>query len=153
MTKALPPAITDIHNHLLPAVDDGAQSLEESIRHLRILHGEGVQQLAVSPHLFGWLTDEGGFLQRYQELERAFHGPLILAENGQSVGRRSSWPPVFTLVFVRVFVLSFGVLGYLVLEPQFLCNKRYQDGRSAPASDKYYSVFLQLVLLYHGFYN
>jgi protein-tyrosine phosphatase len=71
--EVLQPALTDIHNHLLPAVDDGAQSFEEAIRHLRILRAEGVASLAVSPHLFGWLTDEPeAFLQRYQALEHAF---------------------------------------------------------------------------------
>lgn len=50
--------IVDIHNHLLPGVDDGARTFDESLRHLRILYDEGVTRLAVSPHLFGWLTQE-----------------------------------------------------------------------------------------------
>lgn len=65
--------LTDIHNHLLPAVDDGAQSFEEAVRHLKALHAEGVAQLCVSPHLFGWLIDEpGAFARQHQSLENAF---------------------------------------------------------------------------------
>lgn len=67
--------LTDIHNHLVPAVDDGAQSLDESLHHLRALRAEGVTRLSVSPHLFGWLTEEEGALgQRLDLLESAFAG-------------------------------------------------------------------------------
>lgn len=70
-----PLPITDIHNHLVPAVDDGAQSLDESLRHLRALYSEGVTHLSVSPHLFGWLTEEAGALaRRLDVLEEAFAG-------------------------------------------------------------------------------
>jgi protein-tyrosine phosphatase len=65
--------LTDLHNHLVPAVDDGAQSLDESLHHLRALRAEGVTRLSVSPHLFGWLTEEQGALdKRLDVLESAF---------------------------------------------------------------------------------
>jgi protein-tyrosine phosphatase len=65
--------LTDIHNHLVPGVDDGAQSIDEAIRHLRTLFSEGVKRLSVSPHLFGWLTEEAGALaKRLDRLESAF---------------------------------------------------------------------------------
>lgn len=71
MSERIP--LTDIHNHLVPAVDDGAQSLDESLRHLTALYAEGVTRLSVSPHLFGWLTDEPyGLSKRLDVLESAF---------------------------------------------------------------------------------
>ena len=67
------PALVDIHNHLVPAVDDGAKSFDEALRHLHGLYADGVRQLSVSPHLFGWLTEEEGALaQRIDLLENAF---------------------------------------------------------------------------------
>jgi protein-tyrosine phosphatase len=67
------PPLVDVHNHLVPAVDDGAKSLEEALRHLTALHADGVRQLAVTPHLFGWLTDEADALaERLDLLESAF---------------------------------------------------------------------------------
>ncbi len=79
MSEPAGPSFTDLHNHLLPAVDDGSQSFEESLRHLQSLRAEGVDRLAVSPHLFGWLTDEpGAFMERYHELARVF-GELAAA--------------------------------------------------------------------------
>jgi protein-tyrosine phosphatase len=83
-------SLTDIHNHLVPAVDDGAQSMDESIRHLRMLFAEGVTNLSVSPHLFGWLTDEPGALgKRLDRLESAF------AELEQVCNRRVDVPRLF----------------------------------------------------------
>jgi protein-tyrosine phosphatase len=65
--------MVDIHNHLLPGVDDGAESMEESLRHLRTLYREGVRRLAVSPHLFGWLSnEERGLELRLDRLEQVF---------------------------------------------------------------------------------
>jgi protein-tyrosine phosphatase len=65
--------LVDIHNHLVPAVDDGAQSFDESLRHLRALYAEGVTRLSVTPHLFGWLTEEeGALVERLDLLETAF---------------------------------------------------------------------------------
>lgn len=65
-------ALADIHNHLVPAVDDGSRSLDESIRHLRALRAEGVTELATSSHLSGRLVYDGGLRERLSRLEAAF---------------------------------------------------------------------------------
>ena len=41
----------DLHSHLVPAVDDGSASVEESLDSLAALHAEGVQALVTTPHL------------------------------------------------------------------------------------------------------
>lgn len=85
-----PVFLTDIHNHLVPAVDDGAQSMQEALQHLAALYAEGVTRLAVSPHLFGWLTEEAGALeQRLDRLEAAF------AELQHVCARRSDVPELY----------------------------------------------------------
>jgi protein-tyrosine phosphatase len=82
--------LTDIHNHLLPAVDDGAQSMQEALHHLTLLYAEGVTRLSVSPHLFGWLTEEPGALeQRLDRLEAAF------AELEHACARQGDVPELF----------------------------------------------------------
>ena len=40
----------DIHNHILPGVDDGSQSLEESMAMLEIAYKEGIRSLLLTPH-------------------------------------------------------------------------------------------------------
>lgn len=65
--------IVDIHNHLLPSVDDGSQSFDETLRYLRAFHADGVSRLAFSPHLFGWLAEEPeGIAKRLDALDAVF---------------------------------------------------------------------------------
>ncbi len=49
---------TDFHNHLIPDVDDGARDLEQAIKGVRALRGEGVRTICVSPHVLGSATTE-----------------------------------------------------------------------------------------------
>lgn len=41
---------TDIHSHILPGVDDGAQSMEESISMLRMAEAENIRRIILTPH-------------------------------------------------------------------------------------------------------
>ena len=41
---------TDIHAHLLPGVDDGPDSLEESLRVIDLMVEEGVSRIIITPH-------------------------------------------------------------------------------------------------------
>ncbi|WFR57875.1 capsular biosynthesis protein [Anaerocolumna sp. AGMB13025] len=40
----------DIHNHLLPGVDDGPKSIEQTINMLRIAYAEGTRTIIATPH-------------------------------------------------------------------------------------------------------
>ncbi|MBA4159546.1 MAG: hypothetical protein H0X65_19030 [Gemmatimonadetes bacterium] len=50
------PALVDIHNHLIPGVDDGARSMDEAMAALAAMHEQGVRRLAATPHLDAELT-------------------------------------------------------------------------------------------------
>lgn len=45
--------MTDIHCHILPQVDDGAQSLEDALEMARAACECGVTRIAATPHFFG----------------------------------------------------------------------------------------------------
>lgn len=64
----------DIHNHLLPGVDDGSRSLAETLACLRGFRAEGVAELVMTPHLA--LRPEqggdGGLGARLAELRAAW---------------------------------------------------------------------------------
>lgn len=72
MNDVEPAVLADLHNHLVPNVDDGSRSLEESIRYLRQLRAEGVAELATSSHLNGRLVYEDGLVARLQRLTDGF---------------------------------------------------------------------------------
>ena len=40
----------DIHCHILPGIDDGSRSIEESIEILRRAEKEGVSEIVLTPH-------------------------------------------------------------------------------------------------------
>ena len=41
----------DLHNHLLPGIDDGAKELEETLEFLRIGARDGVRTVTATPHM------------------------------------------------------------------------------------------------------
>lgn len=42
----------DCHSHIIPAVDDGSRSTEESLEMLRLLQSAGAQTVIATPHIF-----------------------------------------------------------------------------------------------------
>ncbi|HEX3276593.1 MAG TPA: CpsB/CapC family capsule biosynthesis tyrosine phosphatase [Gemmatimonadales bacterium] len=69
----LPPFI-DLHNHLVPGVDDGAATVAESLDALRGLYRQGVRVLVATPHLLlPRLSTEGAVTRELDLQRRAFH--------------------------------------------------------------------------------
>ena len=53
------PGMIDVHCHLLPGLDDGAGSLEESLAMLRTAWKEGITDIIVTPHFSGERQNAG----------------------------------------------------------------------------------------------
>lgn len=49
--------IVDLHSHVLPGVDDGAQDLDEAIAGLEALAADGVERVVATPHFRGSLLE------------------------------------------------------------------------------------------------
>lgn len=54
----------DIHTHILPGMDDGSGSLEESLAMAKESARQGVRLLAATPHFYATQEDPERFLQR-----------------------------------------------------------------------------------------
>lgn len=54
----------DLHNHLIPGVDDGAASVAEATAALRLMWKQGVGTVLVTPHVDGSLTASPARLER-----------------------------------------------------------------------------------------
>ena len=50
--KNLFEGIIDFHNHILPGIDDGSQSLEESLKMLDMYAILGIEKVMASPHIY-----------------------------------------------------------------------------------------------------
>lgn len=44
--------VIDFHNHILPKIDDGSQSLEESLKMLNSYESLGIKEILASPHIY-----------------------------------------------------------------------------------------------------
>ncbi|MCC3157823.1 capsular biosynthesis protein [Hymenobacter sp. 15J16-1T3B] len=44
---------TDMHSHLLPGLDDGAETVEQSLELLRLMQTLGYRKLVMTPHIMG----------------------------------------------------------------------------------------------------
>ena len=69
--KPLPtfePLVTDMHCHLLPMVDDGSKSLEESLVVMETMSAVGFKQIRLTPHFCypRFPNDEDSILERFK---------------------------------------------------------------------------------------
>jgi protein-tyrosine phosphatase len=67
------PMITDFHSHLVPNVDDGAETVEMGLEAVTQFIQQGVSRILTTPHLNGSTTlDPEGFEDRMAELDEGW---------------------------------------------------------------------------------
>lgn len=105
----------DIHCHLVPEIDDGAKSLDESLTMAEMAVDDGIETIIVTPHQLGNYAHNGGDLirQRTRQLQeqldehrlplRVLAGADVRIEAGMIAGVRSG--DVVTLADHRRHVL------------------------------------------------
>jgi len=62
--------VIDLHNHILPGLDDGAQTLEESVEMCRVSFHDGIRTIVATPHTLNGVyeNDRSTILAKVQEL-------------------------------------------------------------------------------------
>ena len=71
----------DIHSHLVPGVDDGSQSLEESLALLKQAEEDGITELITTPHFMKngeYRVKASELVKRFNELKQAYQGSIKL---------------------------------------------------------------------------
>lgn len=51
MPEEIPSIVTDLHSHLVPGIDDGSKSMEESIEMIESFVAQGYTKLVTTPHI------------------------------------------------------------------------------------------------------
>ena len=70
---------TDWHCHILPGVDDGVQSMDESLQILVEYERLGVKEVWLTPHIMEDIPNTTEKLRdRFTELKAAYQGPVLL---------------------------------------------------------------------------
>jgi tyrosine-protein phosphatase YwqE len=67
-----PPLTTDIHSHLLAAVDDGVKSTEQALAIIRVFQQAGYKKMITTPHVMQdyYRNDPSIILERLDELRK-----------------------------------------------------------------------------------
>ena len=76
MTALLP--MVDFHTHILPQMDDGSQSVEQTLQMLSFLADQGVKTVVATPHFYAHRDQPDAFLAKNN---RKKEGKSILFSN------------------------------------------------------------------------
>jgi protein-tyrosine phosphatase len=127
-------AIVDLHNHLVPAVDDGTRSVAESLTALTGLYQEGVRTLVTTPHLLlPHLGTDEAITRELDRHRRAFEELAAACADlealpGLALGQEI-WSPDATAVRRIVHRTDVGLAGgrFLLVEFGFELQGNHND--------------------------
>lgn len=112
---------TDFHTHILPQMDDGSSSAEESLAMLREEMRQGVKSLVLTPHFYPAKMDPQQFLQRrersWETLRKA-----VEEEQAEHSGEEESFPEMIPGAEVHYFE---GIARTDQLSDMHLGNSRF----------------------------
>lgn len=83
----------DLHTHILPAVDDGASGLDESLALLDMERGQGVDTVFLTPHFYRRRESVEDFLRRRSEAFDALRAALAGDAPALCLGAEVAWFP------------------------------------------------------------
>lgn len=67
----------DFHTHILPEIDDGSSSAEESVVLLRMLREQGVDSVILTPHFYAYSYSAEAFDETRSDCVKILHEALI----------------------------------------------------------------------------
>lgn len=71
--------MTDYHSHLLPGVDDGVQTPEESLEILRLYEELGIREVWFTPHIMEDIPNTtAGLRTRFEQFQKLYPGNICL---------------------------------------------------------------------------
>lgn len=74
-------SVIDLHSHILPGIDDGSRSVEESISMLRMEEAQGIKHVIATPHFYAQYDTPEHFLQKRNEAEHILRDEVAKFKN------------------------------------------------------------------------
>ena len=115
----------DLHTHILPGMDDGAQSVDEAIKMLHLEAEQGIDTVALTPHFYRQNESVSEFLVRrdaaWRELSQAVQGEkvpsMILGAEVAWMPGMSQWPDLEQLCYqnTKLLLVELLLLYFLVI--------------------------------------
>lgn len=115
----------DIHTHVLPGIDDGSDSEEETVEMLRVAHQSGTRTVVATPHLFhpnfsttvlGEVRSLFERLTEYLEKEAETEGLEFLAEMDLMLGGENFWGSAFVESMAAGQVMTLNQSSHALVE-------------------------------------
>jgi len=110
---------TDLHNHVLPGLDDGSPSLAESLKMLREMERIGFRKIIATPHVISALYPN----TKEQILGQVYHLQDIIIQEGIRLEVQASAEYHLDFEFLGKVqggeVIPFGKKNYLLIELPF----------------------------------
>jgi len=95
----IPDRHVDIHSHLLPGIDDGAQSIEDSRLLVAALQGIGIEQFITTPHVMKSVWDNTSY-----GIQSTLDETLLdFKNNGKAFGLKAAAEYLIDANFVKLF--------------------------------------------------
>lgn len=85
--------MTDIHTHILPGMDDGAATVEQSLGMLKSCKEQGVDTVVLTPHFYPWMEALDSFLERRAQAFRQLSAVLTDDMPRLVLGAEVAWYP------------------------------------------------------------
>lgn len=110
--------MTDLHCHILPGIDDGAETVEQALELLRMEQAQGVTNLVLTPHFDSDEQDLEEFLQLRKEAWDKLKAGLRSAPELQGLKLRVGAEVFYNDFFMHLDLrpLCFTNTDYLLLE-------------------------------------
>lgn len=109
--------VTDFHTHILPEIDDGSRSVEESVEMIHSQLHQGVKNIFLTPHFCGKLSYPEDFLEKrrnsFERLKSAIahdgqQPNFVLGAEVEFCPRMSQWE--------QLSLLTLGNTDYILIE-------------------------------------
>ncbi len=113
----IPLGMTDWHSHILPGVDDGVETMEDSLEILEAYRQLGFEEVWLTPHIMEDVPNTPEKLKkRFSELQEAYNGPIKL-----HLAAENMLDPLFEQRLESEEVLPIGERGdHLLVETSYL---------------------------------
>jgi len=114
----------DIHTHLIPGLDDGPASLDETLEMLRHAYDRGTRAMVATPHMFAWFGNSeprlvqdaySSMVESLQQVAKGNEGEF-LREMNLYLGAENFISPEFLAALEKGDVLTLNGSRYLLVE-------------------------------------
>ena len=116
----------DIHSHLVSGVDDGSQSIEESLALLKQAEEDGITELITTPHFMKngeYRIKASELVKRFNELKQAYKGSIKL-----HLGNELYIHPDLPELLEQGEILTLAESDYILIEFPFNSyNEEYDE--------------------------